>query len=203
MLQDLPGPDKTYKRNFDAYCRWIDRNMNPVPRTNINRETIDHYFSEEIAKRTDIQPDTARRIMSSLQWSADRDINNVMATRFIVVSPIVASSLAVQKNRYRSLIQQVGPHQNLPTNIITIDEFKKGALYTIENCTYLMFCAWTLCFACLIRNDYFRNLTLCKFKTDSKNGPTKCDGDKRISTIVLRGNKKFGEYKDHWLLPTY
>ena len=73
MLQVLPGPDKTYKRNYDIFRKWIDEHVEVQgqldetrPRKYITRENVDLYFSTVVAHRGDIQPDTARRMVPSL-----------------------------------------------------------------------------------------------------------------------------------------
>jgi hypothetical protein len=147
MLQVLPGPDKTYKRNYDIFRKWIDEHVEVQgqldetrPRKYITRENVDLYFSTVVAHRGDIQPDTARRMVPSLQFYADREIHNVLGERFVVESIIVTQSLKAQKGRYISIDHdnEVDPHRNLPTNIITMEEYKAAVHHIIQNGTYIM-----------------------------------------------------------------
>jgi hypothetical protein len=67
--------EKTYQREWKKYNLWVtmnrQNNVLPAGDKYLTRENVDLYFSHVVANRHDIQPETARRTMNSLQSYAD------------------------------------------------------------------------------------------------------------------------------------
>jgi hypothetical protein len=63
-------PDKTYEAEYKRYVKFCLANGFTGPPPLITRERIDCYFSEEVTMRR-VAGQTARRVVSALQWFAD------------------------------------------------------------------------------------------------------------------------------------
>lgn len=220
----LQSADKSYARNYKVFCKWVDIEFpSTTPRScYITGETIDSFFSQYIANNLKINPDTARRFVSSLQFFANYK-EYIVGVEFDVGGRrIVKQSLLAQKQRYydnanRSFGTQStqavtnDPHSSLPTNVLTYEDYKRALQHVIRNWSSVLYYCWTLCFCTLIRNCTFRLLTLSKIRTDDKNGPPAKFGDKRILTIILcgKGTKRLGttrvtgcyRHKDPFMCP--
>ena len=94
-LQAATTPNAVYQGDFNRYKAWVlaQDELSDVPL--FSRENIDHYFLHVIAYKV-CKPDTARKVVSSLQWFCDYHYNS---TVFTIESPDVQDALQLQKAR--------------------------------------------------------------------------------------------------------
>jgi hypothetical protein len=97
-LQENTTACSTYAGEFKKYENWVKEQNELLDDPLFSRENIDHYFTRKIAYKKG-KPDTARKVVSSLQWYCNYRYN---ATAFTVESPLVLDALKVQKARGES-----------------------------------------------------------------------------------------------------
>ena len=110
LLQASTTPNATYASDFSRYRSWVTAQdeLDDVPL--FSRENVDHYFSRMIAYRAG-KPDTARKVVSALQWYCNFHYNS---TPFTVESTLVLDALRLQKARCESTGNPGGdPHHGL------------------------------------------------------------------------------------------
>ena len=98
--------DRSYASEWKNYCAWVSEhranNILPAGPKYLTRENVDLYFSERVVNRT-ITPESARRVVSSLQRFAD-DVEYVDGTvTFTVDSVVVKRDLESHKRLLKEL----------------------------------------------------------------------------------------------------
>lgn len=175
--------DRTYTSEWSRYRQWVlrqrdARTIPPGPKY-LTRENIDLFFSQEVCNRI-VVPDTARRVVSSLQRFADDLEYTDGSVEFSVDSPVVKRALETHKRLYMERIsrQVEDPHANLPTNVLTEADCVKALFLAARGINWkdLMLC-WATCEQTYLRNHSMRKLTLCNLCCNTTHAPSSM-GDK-------------------------
>ena len=170
--------DRSYKSEWKNYCAWVSEhrahNVLPGGPKYLTRENADLYFSKQVVNRL-VNPETARRVVSSLQRFAD-DIEYVDGQEiFTVESVTVKRALEAHKRLYieRKLGHVEDPHANLPTDVLSEEECVKALRLaaTGRNWKDLMLC-WSTCEQTFLRTDSMRKLSLCHLKCNHTHAPS-------------------------------
>jgi hypothetical protein len=119
LVKDSSRADKTYQLEWRRYREFIDRERKdkriPEAEFYLTRENVDVYFGEIVNKLT-VVPDSARRVVSSLQWYSDNLEHPIK--KFVVESDAVKAALKAQKlHRIAIEAKKIrDPHGKLPTD---------------------------------------------------------------------------------------
>ena len=208
VTETAPKADRTYEREWRKFKAFVDAERdgqgNRLPQGDkyLTRNAVDLYFSTVIAHRTTVMPESARRVVSSLQFFAKNKEFIDGDEEFVVDSHTVSRSLGAQKQRYFEHIatQELSePHANLPTNVLNDEEHERVLNEIFTNCSQnwqdLAF-SWTLCTQSYVRNDSARKFMYCDLVLDTAHGPEKRGELAKILSIVLRqGRHKYKQDK--------
>ena len=175
--------DRTYTSEWNRYCQWVlanrEASLIPSGTKYLTRENVDLFFSQEVVNRI-VVPDTARRVVSSLQRFADDVEYTDGSVEFSVDSPVVKRALETHKRLYMQRIsrQVEDPHANLPTNVLTEADCAKALFIAAgrNNWKDLMLC-WTTCEQTFLRNHSFRNLHLRHLRCNTTHAPSSMGGN--------------------------
>ena len=175
--------DRTYTSEWNRYCQWVlanrEASLIPSGTKYLTRENVDLFFSQEVVNRI-VVPDTARRVVSSLQRFADDVEYTDGSVEFSVDSPVVKRALVTHKRLYMErLSRQVeDPHANLPTNVLTEADCVKALFIAARRINWkdLMLC-WTTCEQTFLRNHSFRNLHLRHLRCNTTHAPSSMGGN--------------------------
>jgi hypothetical protein len=184
--------DRTYDSEWRNYRVWVDdmRNQKLIPPgpLYITRSSVDLYFQEVIVDR-DIQPTGARRILSALQWYADRVEYIDGQTKFAAESVSVKQALETHKRLFQVKMGQklMDPHANLPTNMLTPQESEQAIRSALGQANWndLTLC-WTTCEQSYMRTDSIRKLFLSDLLLDATHGPKEEGIDSFCLAFILR-----------------
>ena len=131
--------DSSYKREWKRFMAFVDeRQAAGILLSNpkyLTRESVDLYFSTIVANNTKINPDSARRVVSSLQKFADTEEYISDNQRFIVESRVVLQALEHQRFLWvNEQADDLDPHSNLPKDVLTPTEHKKAFHCMLTEC---------------------------------------------------------------------
>lgn len=192
--EDLP-PDTTYTREWARFTQWITQERIGgrvrLGMKFLTRENVDLYFSEIVAKKM-VVPESARRVVSALQKYADLD-EHVHGAKFKVESRAVLQALTAQKARYGIHIaeQYTDPHANLPTAVLTQEEYALICNKIYKRRDDWADFQWTfnVCDAAFLRFASTQKLFLSDIKCDIAHGPPKDSGigGRCMMSYALRG----------------
>ena len=188
-----------YKSEWKRYREFVDKSraegkLQPGEKY-LTRDNVDFYFGEKVAYR-EVVADSARRVVSALQWFADHREHQM--TEFAVDSPHVKQALEAQKERFADVVEKrvQDPHFQLPTSVLTEAEYRKANHAILQKYEWedLHF-SWSVCDATFIRMHSFLKLKLSDLKTDVAHGPPSDTGpgNHRMMSYVLRPG---GVHKD-------
>jgi len=171
--------DSTYVREWRNYRAWVTlkraQNLIPYGLKYITRENIDLYFSEVVAHRR-INPDSARRVVSSLQRYADDEEYCDGSETFRIESPSVKRALETHSSDFHKRQQLVAedPHNNLPTDILSEETEIRMLSFAAESANWkdMMLC-WTACEQMHLRNHSVRKFALPHLRFGATHGPNK------------------------------
>jgi len=113
--------DTTYLAEQQRYCFWVNdmRRQNLIPPGDrfLTRENVDLYFTRVIAGKT-FKPESARRVVSALQWYADQIEYAGDPQGFQVDQKVVKEALEIHTTMYIEweCSKVKDPHLNLPTD---------------------------------------------------------------------------------------
>jgi len=203
-------PDTTYSREWTKFKVFIDQKRQekivPLPHDlYLTRDNVDLYFSTVIRDRECV-PDSARRVVSALQFFANREehVTAIGQPEFNVESPIVKQALEAQKIRYGEAVASrvTDPHKNLPTDVLSQDEYKRIHLGIIPRIDWDDF-QWTysICDATFVRFASAKILTFADIKLDVAHGPEAQQHgiggsmNKSMISYVLRSGKHKDRHK--------
>ena len=191
-------PDKSYVREYKNFKRFVDeeraRDGGSLPQDDkyITRDAVDLYFVEVVAYREQVMPETARRVVPSLQFFADSEEYADCMDTFEIESGTVTKALKAQSQRYFTWIAEqelLDPHSNLPTNVIATEEHVKvlHEIHYNSHSNWQDLClSWTLCTSTFIRNDSARKLSLQDLVLDRGHGPALQGPHTRMLAWILR-----------------
>jgi len=139
------------------------------------RENVDLYFTRVIAGKT-FKPESARRVVSALQWYADQIEYAGDPQGFQVDQKVVKEALEIHTRMYieRECSKVKDPHLNLPTNMMTEDEKIKilDTVLSENHSNWQDFClSFTGCEQMMTRNALMRNFWLVDLKMNDTHGP--------------------------------
>ena len=192
-------PNESYEsewKRFQAFVdeRRLENKLQPEEKY-LTRDNVDLYFGEKVAYR-EVTPDSARRVVSSLQWFADHREHHEAS--FPVDSPHVKQALKAHRERFTLVVAKrvQDPHFQLPTSVLTKSEHEKASHAILERPEWedLHF-SWNLNDTTFIRMGSWLKLKLSDIKTDEAHGPPNDTGPgmKRMLSYVLRPG---GVHKD-------
>ena len=181
--------DETYRRIWTKFKKWVDeqRILNTLPNDNpkyLLEVNIDAYFLH-VVQEMDVQPATARKNVSALQYFADK-VEHI-GQDFKVESTNVKTALENQKHKR---LQKRGgadgdtdarddfdPHANLPTDIMTEEELSRviDLCITSESNWRDLSLSFTTCEQTLIRADSARKLRFQHLRLNRSHGPKNID----------------------------
>lgn len=198
---EITKGDSTYHREWRKYKEYVTSKRAsgelPAAPTYLTRTGIDLYFSTIIGYKKCV-PDTARRVVSALQFFADREEHIDSPQKFIVESRVVLQSLEAQRARYAVHLLKaiVDPHKDIPTDVLSQLDYRRGTMSILQRIDWGDF-NWTfsVCDHTFIRFASAQKLRLCDIKLDSAHGPPHKDeffNEKMISYILQPG----GVHKD-------
>lgn len=193
--------DTTYERNWKKFTTFIDKereNGNVPPGDKyLTRENVDLYFSETICDYI-VTPDTARRVVSALQWHANfREYGKGV---FDVDSPAVKQALEAQKVNYGATLAKKirDPHEKLPTDVMTDEEYMRAFDAILKRNEWEdLLLAWAICDQTYLRYGSYRVLTFDDICLDLAHGPKNDTGpgNKAMLSLILRPG---GLHKDRF-----
>lgn len=175
--------DSTYISEWHRYQLWVLKQRSdhiiPAGDTYLTRENVDLFFSAEVANRQ-VNPDTARRVVSSLQRYADDVEYTDGSVVFTVESVFVKRALETHKRLYaaRMALQVEDPHANLPTNSLSEPDIVRALNDAAigKNWKDLLLC-WTTCEQTYLRSDSMRKLCLSHLRCNMTHAPSSMGGN--------------------------
>lgn len=193
LHRSLPWQDTTYVSNQRHFFMWVDakrrENILPPGNKHITRENVDLYFTEYVARRKEIKPETARRYVSSLQRHADRVEYAGSSERFIVDKNRVHEALELQSRAHfeHVKVQVRDPHTNLPTSMLSEAEKVRAMRHVLStraaNWKEMCF-SWTACEHMMLRMASLLTFKLNHLLTDLTHGPEDGDNDRSMLCII-------------------
>lgn len=169
--------DRTYNSEWRRYRAWValQRHNALIPNGPkfLTRENVDYFFSSEVVNRQ-VVPNTARRVVSSLQRFADDEEYIDGSELFVVDSPIVKKALETHARLYVARMRATveDPHANLPTNVLSEEDCLKVIRLAIISSNWKDMClTWTTCTQTFLRNDSIRKLHMRHVRCNSTHGP--------------------------------
>lgn len=160
----------------------------------LTRENVDLYFSEVIVELK-VQPDTAKRHATALQWYS----NNVEYPNDdppFQVHPgssrsVVARALDKQAAEYAQhyILQCHDAHANLPTDILSKADHKKVMTYVLSQNLRndpAFHVSWTTCHATYLRIDSLAKMRLCDLRADHAHGPVEEGPNRTIISLIMQ-----------------
>jgi hypothetical protein len=199
IVQQNLTPDKTYEREWKRFKKFVDTGrldlIIPLGDKYLTRQNVDLYFGL-VVRNYDVNPDSARRVVSSLQWFSDTYEHTL--SKFTVDSPAVKLALKAQKQHYGSKIAAliVDPHKNLPTDVLSEEDYDKAYNTILKMMNWEdLHLSWTTCDQTFVRFGSFAKFNLCDIRLDKAHGPPKDTGpgNKQMMSIILRPR---GVHKD-------
>jgi hypothetical protein len=195
-------PDKTYKREWKYYKEWVAAEicagrMQQGPHF-LSRARVDLYFHSVVVNRI-LCPNSARRLVSSLQWYAYNEEFIDGTSRFIVDSVAVQNALHLQNGKYLERLTEnhIDPHKNLPNDMLTASDIERLLRCALESKNWMdLTFSWNLCEHTFLRADSSRKLELGDLFIDKTHGPFDTGLNASFLTFILR-KKKHKERADN------
>jgi hypothetical protein len=188
-------PDITYKREWKYYKEWVSAEISAGRMQNspqfLSRARVDLYFHSMVVNRP-LCPNSARRIVSSLQWYADNEEFIDGTSRFIVDSVAAQNALRLQNGKFLERLTEhhVDPHKNLPNDMLTPSNIERLLRCALESKNWrdLTF-SWNLCEHTFLRADSSRKLEFGDLFIDKTHGPCENGPNASFLTFILRKKK--------------
>ena len=174
--------DATYTNEQNQFIYWVEarREEGYIPPGDkyLTRENVDAYFTMVVVHMTK-KPDSARRIVSSLQKLADRVEYAGEVTRFVVdASHNVELSLKIHKESFLRRARHEGsladPQANMRTKVLTQGQkvmFVKHVLLTNKPNWQDLCLSFTGCEQMMLRNDSMRSVMLSDSHINDTHAP--------------------------------
>ena len=143
-----------YNSEWKRYKKFVDESraeekLQPGAKY-LTRDNVDLYFGEKVAYR-EIVPDSARRVVSALQWFADHAEHQM--TTFTVDSLHVKQALKAQKERFTTVVENrvQDPHFQLPTSVLTQADYSKANHAILQRYEWEdLHLSWSICDAAFL-----------------------------------------------------
>jgi hypothetical protein len=168
-------PNESYESEWKRFQTFVDErraeNKLQPGEKYLTRDNVDLYFGEKVAYR-EVTPDSARRVVSSLQWFADHREHHEVS--FTIDSPHVKQALKAHRERFTITVAKrvQDPHFQLPTSVLTKSEHERANHTILRRPEWedLHF-SWNLNDMTFIRMASWLKLNLLDIKTDMALGP--------------------------------
>ena len=200
-VKDNSTADKSYQTEWRRFREFVDkeRELKRIPDGNkyLNRQNVDLYFGEVVSKYK-VVPDSARRVVSSLQWYSDHQEHP--GDTFQVESTAVIAALKAQKVHRLSIdaMKIRDPHGKLPTDVMTEEEYDKAHGTILKRFEWLdLQLSWTTMDQTYARYGSWSKFELKDIVLDKAHGPPRDTGpgNKSMIALVLRPG---GVHKDRF-----
>ncbi len=155
---------------------------------------MDLFFTTVVALRDSVMPESARRVVSSLQYFSRFEEHPT--SNFVVDASVhVANSLQAQSRRYFDYVsRQVmkEPHSNLPTNILSDNDHRKvlAAIFERHPNWQDLALSWNCCTQTYVRGQSVRSFQFADLRLDEAHKREGGDGSRILSIILRQGQHK-------------
>ena len=195
-----PKADASYIREWNRFKSFVDarRGNHQLPHGDkyLTRNNVDLYFTTVVAHRNNVMPESARRVVSALQYFSRFDEHPT--SDFVVDASIhVTNSLQAQSRRYFDYVsQQVmkEPHANLPTNILSDDDHRKVLDVIFEGRGHPnwqdLALSWNCCTQTYVRGQSLRSFQFADLRLDEAHKREGGDGSRILSIVLRQGQHK-------------
>jgi hypothetical protein len=122
-------PNESYESEWKQFQAFVDERRAesklPPGEKYLTRDNVDLYAGEKVVYR-EVTPDSARRVISALQWYADHREHH--ESSFSVDSPHVKQALKAHRERFTLIVTKrvQDPHFQLPTSVLTKGKHEKA-----------------------------------------------------------------------------
>jgi hypothetical protein len=203
VIEPLPVASPAYKSNWTAFVRYVNTQLNgpdqlvgQLETKYLTRENVDAFFTAVIPTLL-VQPSTAQRYRTALQWYANHWEWTVENAGFIVDSKTVQKSLNKHATKFllEYSLRNHDAHEGLPTDVLSNADHLKVLQFVAQNnpMTWIDFSvSFTSCHATYIRQDTLRKLFLCHLRADVAHGPPGCSTNNQtiLCFILEPGTRK-------------
>ena len=185
-------PPDGYNRIWKKFVQFVEEKVEPGEREAgkyLTRKSVDLYFEEVVAYRDEIQPKTAAKIASALQWYADHleytDEEDSFRVRSYKANSRVEKALSKQANNFANKYAQKNhdAHANLPTNVLSIGDHRKVMFHIFTSMRNWedMALAWTCTNDTFLRLDSMMKMRLPDVRCDKTHGPV----DEGVNCFIM------------------
>lgn len=198
MAYIAADPDSTYVQWWRAFTTYVDQRRTanellPGPKY-LTRQNVDRYFSEVVAQNGAIQPASASKAASALQWYSTHRENADVLEPFTVrttVNSVVSRSLVAQANRFANsyITTNHDAHADLPTAVLSVEDHERVLNYVFHSNSVAwkdFSLSWTNCYVTYMRLDSLRKLRLPDLRCDSAHGPVDRGPNSQIMSYILQ-----------------
>lgn len=193
-----PKADESYKREWNRFKTFVDdaraNQLLPPGDKYLTRNNVDLFFTTVVALRDNVMPESARRVVSSLQYFSRFEEHPT--SNFVVDASVhVANSLQAQSRRYFDYVgRQVmkEPHSNLPTNILSDNDHRKvlEAIFEGHPNWQDLALSWNCCTQTYVRGHSVRSFQFADLRLDEAHKREGGDGSRILSIVLRQGQHK-------------
>jgi Centromere DNA-binding protein complex CBF3 subunit, domain 2 len=185
--------DPSYEREWKKYKQYVAENVISGQLVSggkfLTRTNVDAYFNEIIVNRT-FAPASARRVVSALQWFADREEHANGEDAFSVDSTSVKGALKTHGRMYSERVvhqDAVDPHANLPTDMLSGEQIRSVLTMALDQSNWKDFSTcWNICENSFLRCDSMLKLRLCDLNIDYTHGPVESGPNAPMLSMILQ-----------------
>ena len=202
MARNHGKADKSYQLTWRRFQKFITEaraagreniDYNTDSEKWITRKNIDAFFQEVVAE-ADVQPQTASRYASALQWYADRVEHTKTNERFLIREGFnceVDKALDKQAHKFAReyILKTHDAHDNVPTDVLSLSDHLKVIDYVLSNsllCYKNFGMSWTCCNSTFLRLDSLCAMRLCDLRADHAHGPVTEGPNSTILSMILQ-----------------
>ena len=206
VVHDRPIISPTYKSCWNKFRNYVEDQEYTAPEGAIGqyvtRVNVDGFFTEVIPTMN-IQPDTAARYRTSLQWVANKwewGLNTEMEPKSYVNNGVVQQALNQHATNYLLAYNSRNndAHSGLPTGVLTDPDHNQALKWCFTHMSdnsqpWMDFSlSWTGCHATFARQDTLRKLNLNHLRADKAHSPAgSSPNNQTILSLVLEpGSRK-------------
>jgi hypothetical protein len=155
---------------------------------------------KEQASIATVVTDSARRVVSALQWYSDNQENPTK--KFTVESPAVLGALLKAQKIHRMSIDATkirDPHSKLQTDVMSEEEYHRAHVTIMNKFEWLdLQLSWTTCDQTYVRYSSWSKFELADIRLDRAHGPQQDTGPGNkamISLVLCPGNVHKDRFK--------